>query len=101
VQNRTIDFTNGFAAFSGGNLSAPFTNSVALTSSNKISNQSENRLTLSIALATGAFNGSVVPPGSTKSMSFKGVVLQKQNAGFGLFSGTNQTGAMTLQAADN
>jgi hypothetical protein len=101
VQNRTIDFTNGFAAFSGGNLSAPFTNSVALTSSNKISNQSENRLTLSIALATGAFNGSVVPPGSTKSMSFKGVVLQKQNAGFGLFSGTNQTGAMTLQPADN
>jgi hypothetical protein len=96
-----INVTNGLAVFSGGNLSVPFTNTVTLTSGNKISNQSENKLTLSIALATGAFNGSVTPPGSTKSMRFKGVVLQKQNAAFGIFSGTSQTGATSLEASDN
>lgn len=100
-QNRALDITNGVVTFSGGSLSEPFTNSVTLGSNNKVANLSTtNKLTLSIASLTGAFNGNVRAPGSTKSIPFKGVLLQKQNAAFGVFSGANQTGSVTLQSAD-
>jgi hypothetical protein len=45
------------------------------------------------------FQGGLIDPGTGRSNYFRGAVLQKRNAGYGYFKGTNQTGAVLLQAA--
>lgn len=99
VQSRALNITNGLAGFSGGNLSAPFTNLLAWAADNKVTNLSTNKLTLSIASPTGAFSGTVHPAGSSATVPFKGVLVQKQNVGLGVFSGTTETGGVLLQNA--
>jgi len=86
---------SGTAVFNGGDLSS-FTNNVSLGLNNKIINQSPNSLTLNIAISTGAFNGSVAAPGQTRRTPFKGVFLQKVNAGYGYFLGTDQSGSVVI-----
>ena len=93
-----LDVTDGLVTFEGGNLSAPFTNSIVWGDNNRITNTSANKLTLTVGLSKGTVNGGVTPPGSTRNVPFKGVLLQKQNAALGHFSGTNQTGAFGLGA---
>jgi hypothetical protein len=94
---RVIDLTNGIVRFQGGNLSAPFTNFVTLTSSNRILNGSANSLSMSVGASNGVFIGSVKVPGTTRTNTFKGVVLQDLGAGYGYFLGTNQSGEVTLE----
>ncbi len=96
--NRVLNLTNGAAEFTGGNLSASFTNSVTLGANNKVINNGANKLTFSISLPNGGFNGLATPPGGSKSVPFRGVLFQKQNAAFGIFSGTNETGAVRLRS---
>ena len=57
-----------------------------------MTNLGTNKLTLSINLASGLFNGSVTTPDGSRSFPFKGAVYQKQNQGWGFFLGTNQSG---------
>jgi hypothetical protein len=85
------DGTNGIVTFTGGEL-PDFTNHVTLGTANRVVNTSSNRLTLTIARSSGAFNGTVAPPGATRRIPFKGVLLQNHNHGSGYFLGTNQTG---------
>ena len=91
-----VELTDTAVGFTNGNLSADFANDVTLGADNKIVNHGENKLALTIAKSTGLFSGSVTPPGLTKSMPFKGALLQKQNRGAGFLTGTNKTSRVTL-----
>jgi len=53
-------------------------------------------LKMTVSTSSGSFKGSVIDPASGKSISFTGVVLQKQNFGGGFFTGTNQIGRVFL-----
>jgi len=87
-----LNFTNGQVVLAGGNLSQSITNEVLLAGNNRVTNQSNNKLSLTITTSSGLFQGSVVDPATSKSIPFSGAVLQKQNIGNGIFLGTNQTG---------
>jgi hypothetical protein len=66
-----------------------------------VSNLSGNRLTLSFSTSLGTFSGSVTDPTTLKPFNFKGAVLQKQNAGFGFLTGTNQTSSVRVRSSSN
>jgi uncharacterized protein (DUF2147 family) len=83
-------------AFTGGNLANPFANAIAVGASSKVFNLSTNKLSLSIATASGLFKGSVTDPSSGKSFSFSGALLQKQNSGAGFLLGTNRSSQVAL-----
>jgi len=90
--SRVINLSAGQVWFANGNLGQSFTNQVTLGTDNKVINLSNNKTILTVTPSTGLFKGSVTDPGTTRSLGINGVVLQKQNAGFGFFLGTNQTG---------
>jgi hypothetical protein len=93
---RVIALTNGVVWLDGGNLSAPFTNQVTLTSSNRVI--STNKMSLNIIAADGTFSGSAKVPGTARTNSFKGALFQDANAGYGYFLGTNQSGRVVFEA---
>lgn len=88
--------TNCFVSFSGGGLSAPFTNTLSVKAGNKLANASANKLTMALTVSSGLFSGSVKPPGSPLSIPFKGALWQKSNSGYGYFLNADQTGAVLL-----
>ena len=90
--NRVVAFEQGLMEFGGGNLLGAFANEVLLNPNNKIINLSSNKLTATMSLDSGKFNGRVVDPATDRAVPFKGAVLQKRAAGFGQFMGTNETG---------
>lgn len=93
---RVLDLDNAFVTFTGGDLYAPFTNEVVLAEDNKFVNRSTNKLTLKISLPNGSFSGSAADPATGRSVSFKGVVLQRQNRASGHFLGPTQSGKVSL-----
>jgi hypothetical protein len=98
--NRVIELTNGVVIFEGGNLVVPLTNAVMLTPTNKVIDLSlTNRLSLSLTVSNGTFAGSVREPGLTRSNSFKGVLLQNENSGYGYFLETNRSGRVLFWPA--
>ena len=94
-----LNFTNGQVIFSGGNLSQPVTNTVLLDSLNRVTNLGSNYMAFSVNTVYGLFSGSFRVPGSTRLDAFTGVLLPSQNAGFGFFLGTNQSGQVHFEAA--
>jgi hypothetical protein len=74
-----------------GNLTDSFTNQIALDSANQVTS-TNGTLKMSLTTSSGLFKGSVANPTTGKSISFNGIVLQKQNFGGGFFLGTNQAG---------
>ena len=91
--SRVIELTNGVVIFEGGNLSSPILNAVMLTAGNKVVDLSlTNKLSLTLTPSSGAFSGSVTEPGAKKADSFKGVLLQDENGGYGYFLETNRSG---------
>ena len=95
---RVLSLTNGVATFEGGNLSQSITNQFWLGTNNLVTGS--NKLSLKITTTSGLFQGGFINPATGKSNSFSGALLQKQNAGYGYFLGTNQTGSVTLQKSD-
>jgi hypothetical protein len=95
--NQVIALTNGIVVFDGGNLASAFTNDVVLTETNRVINDSANALSFIINLTNGTFSGKVQVPGTHKTNSFKGALLQGQALGSGFFLGTNQSGRVSLQ----
>jgi hypothetical protein len=91
AMDRVLTFTAGRVQFSAGNLAESFGSETVLAN-NKVTVLGSTKLTLSIAIASGLFNGSVTPPGATRSLPFRGVLHQKQNYGSGFFLGTDQSG---------
>lgn len=94
--NRVLNFTNALAGFTDGNIAAAFSNAVRLELNNKIVNLASNKLTMRLTKGSGLFNGTVTPPGATRSTAFKGAVLQKQNRGGGFLLGTNASARVTF-----
>jgi uncharacterized repeat protein (TIGR02543 family) len=92
-----LNFSNGEVGFSDGNLTMPFTNHIAVGPGDRITNQSLNRLTLTLTRTTGLFGGSATVPASTRVLSFKGAWLQKAGMGAGFFPGTNEGGRVVLE----
>ncbi|NOS70319.1 MAG: hypothetical protein HOP33_10355 [Verrucomicrobia bacterium] len=90
--NRVVNMTNGTVEFHHGNLIQPITNNVLLTTNNKITNLSSNKLTMTFTLTSGLFKGSVTDTNTGKAIPFAGVLLQKLDSGYGYFLGTNQSG---------
>jgi hypothetical protein len=95
-----INVHTGQVWFANGNLGQSFTNHVILSSNNTIINLNSNKLALTITPATGLFKGTVNVPGIQKTFPFTGVLIQKQNSGFGFFLGTNQTGRVRFESQD-
>jgi hypothetical protein len=60
---------------------------------------STNQLKLKIAFFTGAFKGTVVNPANNLSIPISGVILTNQNAGFGFFINSNQSGSVCITNA--
>lgn len=89
--------TNAFI-FGGDSSTATFTNTLAMKSPNKLLNVSVNKLTVALSASTGLFSGSVKPPGSTRSLSFKGVLWQ--NAGYGYVLDGGQSAWVQVQPQD-
>ncbi|MCL4789717.1 MAG: hypothetical protein KJ070_23545, partial [Verrucomicrobia bacterium] len=96
--NFVLNLTQANVAFSGGNLEPDFANAIEFGPYSRIINLDTNRLILTFSPALGTFSGTVQDPATLKTLSFKGVVLQKQNAGFGLLTGTNQTSRVEIKA---
>jgi cyclophilin family peptidyl-prolyl cis-trans isomerase len=93
-----LDLTDATIAFSGGNLITDFANSVTLGVDNRVTNNSPNKLTLTLSKSSGLFTGTVTTPDGTRSIPYRGAVLQKQARGAGFFLGTNQSGRVQLLA---
>jgi len=96
--NPVLNLTNGVVAFSGGNLTQAITNNVLLTTNNKVTNLSSNKLTMTLTLSTGLYSGSVIDTNTGKAILFNGVMLQDLNAGYGYFLGTNRSGQVFFNA---
>ncbi|MGO8677401.1 MAG: choice-of-anchor tandem repeat GloVer-containing protein [Limisphaerales bacterium] len=88
--------TNLLVILSGGGLGQSITNLITLDSSNRVVNQSPNKLSLSFSTALGSFSGSVAAPGVSKPISFEGVVLQNQGVGSGFFLSSGQSGRVLI-----
>jgi hypothetical protein len=98
--NRVLAVTNGVVIFEGGNLTAALTNAVMLTATNKVIDLSlTNKLSLSLTVSNGTLAGSVREPHMTRSNSFKGVLLQNENSGYGYFLETNRSGRLLFWSA--
>ncbi len=76
----------------GGNLAGPVTNSLVLSANGRVTGSGPDTVTMAVAPATGLFAGTVKPAGTTRSIKFQGVVLQRQGFGSGAFSGSNEVG---------
>jgi hypothetical protein len=96
-----LNFTEGVAEFDLGNLAQGFENTLSLRPNNTllVTGGATNRLVMSLSTANGLMSGSFLHPDTKRSIILKGVVLQSQNAGFGYFLGTNQSGFIYLGPA--
>ena len=72
--NEACAFTKGMVALSGGKLAAPVVNELFRAPNDRVTNQSTNKMTLSITRASGLFKGSVVVPATRKTLRFLGAV---------------------------
>lgn len=90
-----LNSTNGQLFLTGGNLPQSVTNAYTLTGT-KITGP--NLLSLTATNVNGLFRGTVTNSSSRNPVTVSGALLQKQNAGYGYFSGTNQTGSVFLKS---
>lgn len=94
--NQMLYLTNAVVGFTNGNLAADFANDVTIDPKGKVTNLSDNSLSLSINSGNGLISGSVKQPGNGLPVAFKGAVLQKGTNAAGFFLGTNASGGVRL-----
>ncbi|MFM1768696.1 MAG: hypothetical protein RJA22_1225 [Verrucomicrobiota bacterium] len=92
--NRILNFASGIVSAGGPNLQPAVTNQVSVGLNNTITNLSPNRLSFTITKPTGLFSGSVQPPGETRTVPFKGVLLPSLGLGVGFYLSTNLSGGV-------
>jgi hypothetical protein len=95
---KAVNLAGAVVSFSGGSLGTPFNNVISYNAGNEVVNLSPNELTLRVTKVTGTFSGTVREPGSDTVRNFGGVLLQKQNAGYGTLFGESR-GSRTVLAA--
>jgi hypothetical protein len=84
----------GTVVLDKGDLPQTITNSFSLDSNNKVT--SADKVNLSIVTSSGLFHGTVMNPSTGKPVQVNGALLQNQNAGFGSFLGTSQSGSVQI-----
>jgi len=87
--------TNLSLVLTGGDIPGPLTNRVTLTPANKFKSMT-NALTMTLTLPSGLFSGSLRLSSPTRTVAFKGALLQSQNSGSGYFLETTQGGELLL-----
>jgi hypothetical protein len=95
-----LNLNSASVVLSGGNPALSLTNYITVDMRNRVTNLSSNKLCLVFAPASGSFRGRVVNPETLKWLPFGGVVLQKQNVGYGCFMIRNQSGGVLLQGTE-
>jgi len=98
TSSKAVNLSSAVVSFSGGELPANFVNSVSVNVGSQVVNLSPNALTLSITTSSGTFSGQVKDPSDGSTHSFGGVVLQKQNAGYGMMNGSSASSRVVLAA---
>jgi hypothetical protein len=93
---RVLEFTNGLLEFDG-TTSAGFTNEIVLEQNGHITNLSSNGLVMTLSGLTGLWSGTVVDPGTSQSLPFRGVVLQKRQVGVGFYRHDGQSSRVALE----
>jgi hypothetical protein len=91
-----LQFSDGQVLLSGGGLTGNVVNNITIDGNNKVANLDGNNLTLSFTPATGLFKGNIENPEDNKTISFRGIVLQDENNGFGYFLRNNQSGKVRI-----
>ena len=92
----TRSSTLWIVALTGPNLAADSTNHILFNTNNTVQNLDSNKLSVAIVKTSGLFSGAVTPSGATRSIPFKGALLQKQNYGTGFYLSTNKSGRVYL-----
>jgi hypothetical protein len=90
-------WNSGVAVLQGAGLSQSITNPFTIGANNKVTG--DNGMKLTFTPASGTFKGSVVNPDTGKPLNISGIALQSEDAGFGEFATTNQTGSVLLLPA--
>jgi hypothetical protein len=96
ASGKAVTLSSGTVNFSGGDLAASFSNVVSVNAGSLVVNLSQNLMTFFINPGLGTFSGQVTDPNSGNPRSFGGVVLQKQNAGFGFLNGNASSSRVVL-----
>ncbi|NBU64624.1 MAG: hypothetical protein EBS29_09015 [Chloroflexia bacterium] len=94
---------NAALALTGGGLSQTLVQTATLSTANvlTVTRPTLRGLTARVNAATGTFSGTFVHPVSGLPTTFRGVVLQSQGAGFGVFSNPDGSGYATLAPAES
>lgn len=87
VGGKALNLTGAIISFSGGSLSPSFSNVVSVNANSQVVNLSANEMVTSIVNAVGSFTGQIREPGTGVLHMYGGVILQKQNAGYGTMTG--------------
>lgn len=95
---KAVNLSAATVSFSGGSLAPAFNNVVSVNSGSQVVNLSPNQMTFTINAANGLFSGQVNEPGSGLVHKFSGVLLQKQNAGYGTMVGAPNGSRVVLGA---
>jgi hypothetical protein len=66
------------------------------SSGHAVNVRSSVKSSLSFSLGTGLFRGTILDPGTRKSASFTGAVLQDREVGRGWFIATDQSGRVVV-----
>ncbi|MDB6029218.1 MAG: hypothetical protein JWM68_5441 [Verrucomicrobiales bacterium] len=94
-----LGFTNGVISLSDGNLPATIENDIVVNSNNVVSVISgTNRLAVSLTVTNGFFNGRFVHPATHATVLIRGGLVPADHLGLGYFLGTNQSGAVLIEA---
>jgi ELWxxDGT repeat protein len=93
-----MNWTNGVAVLSGGNLTNTITLAITWNAKNQIQviGANPNKLGLTFVPGTGLLNGSFQPPGATRTTQISAVVMPSGNWAAGFFLGTNQSGFVLI-----
>jgi subtilisin family serine protease len=94
-----LAWSAGQLILSGGEFAEPITNSITLTSANKILNNGPHVQQISLNPTNGIFSGTFRPAGTARTYSLYGAIVQNIDIGLGFFFGTNTVGEVRLQAA--
>lgn len=89
-------FGDSKIVLNGGGLAAPITNSVTWGIDNKIVSLKTNPVKFSLNSSSGLFKGSMKDPASGNTVSFQGVLFEKNNVGLGFFLGGSQSGTVSF-----
>ena len=84
---KVLNLSGAVLNFSGGSLITGFNNVVSVNAGSQVVNLSPNEMVMTVMNAVGSFTGQVREPGTGALHMYGGVVLQKQNAGYGTMTG--------------